>query len=360
MKTAFLYAGQGSQHAGMGADLYQEYPEFRRVFDVMGEALRQYAANADAVSGAAEPGKELQQRGLPNPNYDLHRLVFQDPDRVLQETQYTQPALLAFACGMTEILRVHGLRPDIAAGLSLGEYSALAAAGVLDPETAVRIAAFRGAAMAKAAEGIESGMCAVLGMPEATLQDILSRAAAETGGLVSVCNLNCPGQIVIGGEKAAVSRAVGLIERDALGKCIPLRVSGPFHTAFMKGAGDALEECFRHVRFHRPGCRLMFNVLGGPSEAVQRALHSTTATTLAEFRRVLPKLLIEQVQQPVRMEAILRCMLTDGVTRFIEIGPGHALSGFVKKTARDMGIQNISIFSLETAEDLAALFRTVE
>ncbi len=353
MKTAFLYAGQGSQHVGMGADLYREYPEFRRVFDAMSDALQAYARSEDFL-GVHGPA------ACEDPNYDLHRLVFQDPDGVLQETRYTQPALVAFACGMTEILRVHGLRPDMAAGLSLGEYSALTAAGVMDPESAVRMVAFRGAAMADASEGIESSMSAVLGMQEADLQTICTQAALETGRIVSLCNLNCPGQIVIGGEKAAVARAVELIQSGGFGKCIPLRVSGPFHTSIMKSAGDALERYFRTVRFHRPQYALLFNAPGDYVPAVRDSLGSTTATTLAGLRRALPELLVQQVQCPVRMEAILRRMLSDGVTRFFEIGPGHTLGGFVKKTARDMHVSDISIVSLETAEDLAALFRRME
>ena len=348
MKTAFLYAGQGSQHVGMGADLYRDYPEFRRVFDTVSDALQQYAGSEDFQEAF---GKD----SAADPNYDLHRLVFQDPDGVINETRYTQPAMVAFACGVTEILRVHGLRPDVTAGLSLGEYSALEAAEVMDAETSVNMVAFRGASMAKASEGIDCGMSAILGVSAEDLGTLCRQAQLETGKLVSICNLNCPGQIVIGGEKTAVDKVVELVAASGSGKCIPLRVSGPFHTAFMKSAGDALEHYFKSIRFQRPKCPVMFNYLGGACEEVKTSVDSTTATTLAGLRKAVPELLVEQVQKPVRMGSILREMFEEDVTNFIEIGPGHTLSGFVKKVARDMGITDFTVTAVETSEDIAKL-----
>lgn len=348
MKTAFLYAGQGSQHVGMGADLYRDYPEFRRVFDSVSDALQQYTKSEDFR-------KEFAGGEGVDPNYDLHSLVFQDPDAVINETRYTQPAMVAFACGVTEILRVHGIRPDVTAGLSLGEYSALEAAEVMDAETTVNMVAFRGASMAAASEGIDCGMSAVLGVSAEDLETVCRQAQLETGKIVSLCNLNCPGQIVIGGEKAAVAKASEIISASGKGKCIPLRVSGPFHTVFMKSAGDALARYFKNIRFQRPKCPVMFNYLGGACEEVSASVESTTATTLAGLRKAIPELLEEQVQKPVRMEAILREMFEDGVTNFIEIGPGHTLAGFVKKVARDMGITEFTVTAIETSEDIAKL-----
>ena len=174
MKLGFLYAGQGSQYPGMGEDLYQAYPTFRAVFD--------------AAQGEVE--------------FDLKRVCFQDPEDVLDQTRYTQPCMVAFAAGLTAVLREKGILPSAAAGLSLGEYSALHAAGVFDARTAVRLVAFRGRAMEEAAQGHESAMVAVLGLDREPLQ-----AACETAadlGTVVIANYNCPGQLVLGGDKAAV------------------------------------------------------------------------------------------------------------------------------------------------------------
>lgn len=173
MKTAFLYAGQGSQRVGMGRDLYAASPAFRKAFD------------------AAELA------------FDLHALCFDGPQETLNQTQYTQPCMVAFACGVTAALFDAGIRPDYVAGLSLGEYSALEASGVFAAKAAIELAAYRGAAMASASEGVSSAMTAVLMLD----RESLARCCEEAGGMVRICNYNCPGQIVIGGEADAVARA---------------------------------------------------------------------------------------------------------------------------------------------------------
>ena len=193
MKLGFLYAGQGSQHPGMGADLYEAYPAFRAVYD---------SSTVD---------------------FDLKKVSFEDPDGVLNQTRYTQPCMVAFAAGMTAVLKDYGIEPCVAAGLSLGEYSALHAAGVLDAQTAVSVAAFRGAAMEKAAEGIESAMMAVLGAERTALQEACQEASAL--GTVVIANYNCPGQMVIGGEKAAVTKAAGLAKEKGAKRCLPFGIA---------------------------------------------------------------------------------------------------------------------------------------
>ena len=223
MKTAFLYAGQGSQVKGMGKDLYEAFPAFRKAYD---EA-------------------EL--------DFDVKTLSFEDPEGKINETRYTQPALVAFACGMTAVLRENGIKPDYALGLSLGEYSALEAASVFSAKTAVEMVAFRGKKMEEASKGIESSMAAILGMSE----EALDKVCKEVGGAVSLCNLNCPGQIVIGGEKKAVEEASKLALVAGAKKAIPLKVSGPFHTSFMKSAGEALREYFKGITFQEGTCPVL-------------------------------------------------------------------------------------------------------
>ena len=191
MKLAVLYAGQGAQHPGMGKEFYESSPAFRAAFD----------------SAALD--------------FDLHRVCFEDPDGVLNQTEYTQPCMVAFACGVTAVLAEHGVQPAYAAGLSLGEYSALEAAGVFTAKQAIELAAYRGKAMAEAAKGIDCGMTAVLGLDRTALSACCEEAAAL--GCVQICNYNCPGQLVIGGEKAAVDKAAALAKEAGARRCIRSR-----------------------------------------------------------------------------------------------------------------------------------------
>ncbi|MBR0428703.1 MAG: ACP S-malonyltransferase [Lachnospiraceae bacterium] len=309
MKIAFLYAGQGAQHVGMGRDLYESYPEFREAFD---------AGHLD---------------------FDLKEICFQDPENKISQTQYTQPAMVAFACGVTKILKNHDITPQGTCGLSLGEYSALASAGVFDSATAIDLVAYRGQVMALAAKDVECGMSAVLGLEEETLLACCKKAAST--GYVTICNYNCPGQLVISGEKAAVEEASALAKEAGAKRVLPLAVSGPFHTKFMEPAGKALEWKFATTPFHKPAVPVYYNVLGD------------TATSDVD----VAKLLVQQVQSPVRMERDLRKMLADGYDCFIEIGPGKALSGFLKKVLKDAGIpaDTIQIHTVETKDDVEAL-----
>lgn len=304
MKLAFLYAGQGAQHAGMGKELYEKEPAFRGAFD---------AGTLD---------------------FDRKKLCFEDPEGLLIQTRYTQPCMTAVALGITDVLAGEGIRPDYAAGLSLGEYAALYAAGVWDAKTTMETVAFRGKAMEKAAEGIDCGMTAVLGLEEPKLQECCKEASSE--GVVSVCNYNCPGQLVIGGEKKAVEKAGSLAKEAGARRCVPLAVSGPFHTSLMKPAGDALEKWFETISFAPMQVPVLFNCLGQEKE---------DGDSIAE-------LLVRQVQSSVRMEDTIRNLLRLGVDTFVEIGPGKTLCGFVKKTAKAEGIDGLYLFGIEDEEGL--------
>ena len=302
MSLAFLYAGQGSQHPGMGADLYEAYPVFKEVLD---------SADVD---------------------FDLKTVSFTDPDGVLNQTEYTQPCMVAFAAGMTAILAQLGIPPDYAAGLSLGEYSALQAAGVFTPAQAISLAAFRGKAMASACAGMACGMPAVRGLDREKLQQACDQAA--DAGVVEIANYNCPGQLVIAGQKEAVDKASALARELGAKRCLPLKVSGPFHTSLLHPAGDALQEKVQSVTFGQMAFPVLFNCLGhemGENDTI-------------------PALLEKQVQSSVYMEDTIRRLEALGVDTIVEIGPGKALSGFVKKTA-----PSIKTYAVETCADIEAL-----
>ena len=303
MKLGFLYAGQGSQHPGMGADLYAD-PVFRAAFDRAAERV----------------------------DFDLKEVCFTDQQGVLNQTRYTQPCMVAFAVAMTALLKHRGIVPAAAAGLSLGEYSALHAAGVLDAETVTELVAFRGKAMEQAAAGKASSMMAVLGLDRKPLQEACSAASAL--GCVVIANYNCPGQLVIGGEQAAVAQAAALAKEAGARRCMPLKVSGPFHTPLMAPAGAALEERFRTVTFAQPQIPVVFNCLGDVKP------EDTT----------VPELLVRQVQSSVYMEDSIRRMAALGMDALIEIGPGRVLSGFIKKTT-----PQLPVYAVETAEDVEQL-----
>ncbi len=308
MKTAFLYAGQGSQAAGMGKDLYEKYDSFRKAFD--------------------EP--EL--------TFDLKKVCFEDPEGLINETEYTQPCMTAFAVGVNGIFKELEIRePDYVAGLSLGEYSALSKAGVFDGKTAVETVAYRGKVMAECSKGVDTGMTAILALPVEKIAECCK--AAESEGIVQICNLNCPGQTVIGGEKKAVDKAAALCSEAGARRTVELKVSGPFHTEIMAPAGEKLFEYFKNIQFAEMKIPVLFNYLGH-----EKAENDS-----------IPELLRLQVQRSVKMEDTLRRLFELKVDTFVEIGPGKALSGFVKKTAKALDIKDYRIFNIENADDIDTL-----
>ena len=302
MKTVFLYAGQGSQTVGMGQDFYQEFEEYRAFVD------------------------SFQM------DVDLKKLMHEGPLEELSRTENTQPCMSVFAAGVTQLLVKNGITPDAACGLSLGEYGALYAAGVFSARDYVNLTAFRGSVMAKAAQGCVCSMSAVLGAPSSVVEDACRKYDGD--GFVTVANYNCPGQYVICGDAQAVEAVEEILKEGGVKRCVRLNVSGPFHTKYMKPAGDALAEYFAEMNFAKPEIPVALNYTG-------------------DFYREgedLKELLVAQVQNSVRMEEDLEKLIQAGAERFIEIGPGNALSGFLKKTAKNLGV-DINVTSIGTVED---------
>ena len=297
-KTAYLFPGQGAQKAGMGKDFYEHSAAARTFFE--------------------EASEQLQM--------DLKTLCFTDNEN-LNQTAYTQPAMVTAELAIVESMKEAGIFcPDAAAGLSLGEYSALAAAGVLAPMDAVRAVKSRGRLMEEAVPAGEGAMSAVLAMKPETVEEILGNL-----GEVWIANDNCPGQLVISGRTEAVERAEEALRRAGAKRVIRLKVSGPFHSPLLKKAGEALGTVLEPIPAAGPKIPYVANVTGA----------------YVREKEPVKELLIRQVSGQVRWRQSILMMLEDGVDTFVEIGPGKTLSAFVRKISREAVVRN-----LETWEDL--------
>lgn len=299
-KTAFIFPGQGAQYIGMGKDFYELYPESREMFELAGEAS-----------------------GL-----DMKALCFEENEKI-HITEYTQIAMLAAEAAMLKAVEKTGLIPDLAAGLSLGEYGALLVSGAMKPADVFKTVRKRGIFMQ---EAVPTGgaMAAVLGLGAEKIEEI----CRQTEGRVSIANYNCPGQIVITGEAGSVSAASERLKEAGAKKCVPLKVSGPFHSPMLEGAGEKLGEVLEEVNIGEIQVPYLANV---------------TADYVRDAGQV-KELLKKQVASPVRWQQTMERMIEDGVDTFIEIGPGKTLSGFMRKINRDVLVINI-----EKAEDLEKL-----
>ena len=258
------------------------------------------------------------------------RHLIDTEEEKLNQTRYTQPAILATSVAIYRLLQEKGYQPDMVAGLSLGEYSALVASGALDFEDAVALVAKRGAYMEEAAPAGSGKMVAVLNTPVEVIEEACQKASEL--GVVTPANYNTPAQIVIGGEVTAVDRAVELLQEAGAKRLIPLKVSGPFHTALLESASQKLAETLAQVSFSDFTCPLVGN---------------TEATVMK--KEDIAQLLTRQVKEPVRFYESIAVMQEAGVTNFIEIGPGKVLSGFVKKIDKIARLANVEDqASLET------------
>jgi [acyl-carrier-protein] S-malonyltransferase len=303
-KIAFVFPGQGAQAVGMGRDAYESHATARGVFD-----------QADATLGFA-----------------LSTLAFEGPDDQLRQTANTQPALLTTSIALLEMYKTRQVKPDFVAGHSLGEYSALVAAGVLAFEDAIRLVRARGQFMEQAVPSGKGAMAAVLGAEREPLQALCAEVTASAG-LVELANVNCPGQIVVSGSAEGVA-AVAERGREAGAKrVIPLDVSGPFHSSLMQPAADALAAELAKVEFHNAQVPVIANV------------HALPVTSGDELRG----LLVKQVVSPVQWEDTINYLIGEGVDTFVEIGSGTVLAGLIKKIDKSVKVISVNNAAAATA-----------
>ncbi|WP_294785364.1 ACP S-malonyltransferase [uncultured Eubacterium sp.] len=302
-KIAFIFPGQGSQYVGMGKDFYETFPCAKEMIDL-----------AEKVSGI--PMKEL---------------LFEENENI-NITKYTQIAMLADELAIWSVLREKGLESVVNAGLSLGEYAALVASGVMTPEDAFRVVAKRGEYMQ---EAVPTGgaMTAVLGADTAVIEKICE----ETEGIVSIANYNCPGQIVITGEQQAVDAAAAALKEAGAKRCTPLNVSGPFHSAMLLPAGEKLAAELEQVEIHEIAVPYITNV---------------TADYVTDPSQV-KELLKKQISSSVRWQQSVERMIADGVEAFIEIGPKKSLCGFMKRIDKTVPAYHVDkVTDLESISDV--------
>jgi len=309
MKTAFLFPGQGAQVVGMGKDVAEAFPAAAAIFKKANEIL----------------------------GFDLARICFEEPAEQLNTTAISQPAIFATSAAILEVIRTNpatsGIKPDVTAGLSLGEFSALYAAGAIGFKDALILVRKRGEAMQAAADATEGGMVSIIGLDEEKVNQLCKEAGE--GELLTPANFNCPGQIVISGTKTACKRAESLAAKYGAMKAIRLEVAGAFHTEMMAGVSDSLKELVQKSRISNPsGIKIIANVNADYYQNAEKIVESLT----------------KQLTSPVLWQKCMERLLADKVEKFYEIGPGKVLTGLMKRISRKTEVINIS--SLEALNGL--------
>ena len=303
-KIAFLFPGQGAQKAGMGQDFYEKFPSAKEIFDQASQWL----------------------------SLDMKELCFEKNDR-LDLTEYTQAALVTTCLAMEKVVEESGLYPDATAGLSLGEYCAIAVSGGMSVKDAITTVRKRGILMEQAVPAGEGAMAAVLGLDAKEIERAIKATEAE------IANYNCPGQIVITGPKAAVEEASLKLKEAGARRVLPLAVSGPFHSSLLENAGKELERELEHIEFSKLQIPYVTNVT------------AEYVTDIGQTKELLAK----QISSSVRWQQSVERMLADGVDTFVEIGPGKTLTGFMKKIAPEVRTYNI-----QKTEDLEQLVELIK
>ncbi|MCR5691196.1 MAG: ACP S-malonyltransferase [Eubacterium sp.] len=308
-KIAFVFPGQGAQVVGMGKDVYDHSDLAKDVFDRASEAV----------------------------DLDLKALCFEENDNI-NITEYTQVCLLTTSVAIMKELESRGIKPDVAGGLSLGEYCALVAVGAMDFVDAAKAVRKRGIYMQEEVPAGEGGMAAILGMPKEEIEKNI-----EEFDQVQIANYNCPGQIVISGESIQVAEAADKLKAAGARRAVILNVSGPFHSTLLKGAGEKLEKVLNQLTISKPEIPYVANV---------------NAAYITEQEEIKP-LLVKQVSNSVRWQQSVEAMVADGVDTFIEIGPGRTLAGFNKKIAKEIG-KELTTYSVGTMEEIDAVVEALK